>query len=337
MTVSPRRGHRRRVSRPARRSPSGPAGSGRTSSSSTSVSTRNCTAGNPEKSARVRVPTGGRTTAGRPCTSAHVAAWDALWRSDIVLPDQPDLQRWVRAGLYGLLSNVRPGEDDSISPVGLTSDNYAGLIFWDAETWMYPGLLLTHPEIAKSIVEYRYRTVPGARANAKRVGYDGPVLPLEQRAARATWGRSATASTHRTASPRSTCRATSPWRCGSTTWPPATRPGCVAAAGRCSRASPSSGPAGSPRNARRQLLRSRTSPARTSTATASTTASTPTPSPPPHYATRPRPPRCSARSAPAAWKTIADKLRMPFDQKQQVFLQYDGYTGSLSSRPTRCC
>jgi trehalose/maltose hydrolase-like predicted phosphorylase len=86
----------------------------------------------------------------------------------------------VRRGLYGLLSNIRQGADDSISPVGLTSDNYAGLIFWDAETWMYPALLLTHPEIAKSIVEYRYRTMP-ARGQRAAAGLPGPVLSVEQR------------------------------------------------------------------------------------------------------------------------------------------------------------
>jgi trehalose/maltose hydrolase-like predicted phosphorylase len=33
-------------------------------------------------------------------------------------------------------------------------------------------------------------------------------------------------------------------------------------------------------------------------------------------------------SVPAQWKTIADKLRMPFDQQNGVFLQYDGYKGT---------
>ena len=65
--------------------------------------------------------------------SGHARAWADLWRSDIVLPDRPDLQAWIRSGLYGLASNIRRGADTSISPVGLTSDNYAGLIFWDAE------------------------------------------------------------------------------------------------------------------------------------------------------------------------------------------------------------
>jgi trehalose/maltose hydrolase-like predicted phosphorylase len=33
--------------------------------------------------------------------------------------------------------------------------------------------------------------------------------------------------------------------------------------------------------------------------------------------------------APAEWTAIADRLRMPFDATQQVFLQYHGYQGSL--------
>ena len=60
-------------------------------------------------------------------------------------------QDWIRSSLYNLWSSIRGGTDDSISPVGLSSDNYAGLIFWDAETWMYPSLLLMHPDIADSV------------------------------------------------------------------------------------------------------------------------------------------------------------------------------------------
>ena len=42
-----------------------------------------------------------------------------------------------------------------------TSDNYAGLIFWDAETWMYPSLLLMHPDLAESIVASRQNLADG--------------------------------------------------------------------------------------------------------------------------------------------------------------------------------
>ncbi len=111
----------------------------------------------------------------------HAAAWQKLWRSDVEVRGsgrgQRDLQSWVRAAQYGLLSSTRADSRNSISPAGLTSDNYAGEIFWDAETWMYPGLLAAHPELAKSVVDYRYKTMPGAAANAKKLGYKGLFYP----------------------------------------------------------------------------------------------------------------------------------------------------------------
>ncbi|MFJ9613145.1 discoidin domain-containing protein [Streptomyces noursei] len=106
-------------------------------------------------------------------SARHRAAWQQLWRSDIEVAGQPELQSWVRSAEYGLLAATRPGSTNSIGPTGLTSDNYAGEIFWDAETWMYPGLLATHPDLARSIVDYRYRTRDAARANARRLGYQG--------------------------------------------------------------------------------------------------------------------------------------------------------------------
>ncbi|MEU1819675.1 discoidin domain-containing protein [Streptomyces roseifaciens] len=108
---------------------------------------------------------------------AHSASWARLWRSDIEVPGRRDLQAWVRSARYGLLSSTREGAANSIAPAGLTSDNYAGLVFWDAETWMYPALLATSPELARTVVEYRYRTLPGARENARKLGYQGLFYP----------------------------------------------------------------------------------------------------------------------------------------------------------------
>ncbi|MFF3641415.1 discoidin domain-containing protein [Streptomyces sp. NPDC002564] len=108
---------------------------------------------------------------------SHTAAWARLWRSDIEVPGQRDMQTWLRSAQYGLLANTRSGASDSIAPAGLTSDDYAGLIFWDAETWMYPGLLATRPELARSVVDYRYRTREGARENARKLGRKGLFYP----------------------------------------------------------------------------------------------------------------------------------------------------------------
>lgn len=39
--------------------------------------------------------------------------------------------------------------DNSIAPAGLTSDSYAGQVFWDADTWMFPSLLALWPDYAE--------------------------------------------------------------------------------------------------------------------------------------------------------------------------------------------
>lgn len=107
----------------------------------------------------------------------HAARWRDLWASDIRVPGRADLQRSVRSSMYAILSSVRRGQDFSVAPAGLSSDNYAGSIFWDTELWMYPGLLLRNPDIARSVVAYRKKTLPAARANAASLGQDGAFYP----------------------------------------------------------------------------------------------------------------------------------------------------------------
>ncbi|WP_405902843.1 discoidin domain-containing protein [Streptomyces sp. NBC_00656] len=107
----------------------------------------------------------------------NAAVWRRDWSADVSVPGSPELQKWLRSAQYGLLASTRTGSRDSIAPAGLTSDNYAGMVFWDAETWMYPGLLATRPELARSVVEYRYRTRDEARTNAEKLGYKGLFYP----------------------------------------------------------------------------------------------------------------------------------------------------------------
>jgi trehalose/maltose hydrolase-like predicted phosphorylase len=58
-----------------------------------------------------------------------------------------------------------PVNTNSISVGGLTSDSYAGLIFWDAELFMQPGLVVSHPEAAQCITNYRVSKYAQAKAN----------------------------------------------------------------------------------------------------------------------------------------------------------------------------
>ena len=112
----------------------------------------------------------------------HNKAWDDLWKSDIIIDGDDDAQIAVRSALYHLYSFVREGTSYSPSPMGLSGLGYNGHVFWDTEIWMYPAILILHPEIAKSMVEYRYQRLAAAKHNAFAHGYKGAMFPWESAA-----------------------------------------------------------------------------------------------------------------------------------------------------------
>ncbi|HVA88331.1 MAG TPA: glycosyl hydrolase family 65 protein [Chloroflexota bacterium] len=109
----------------------------------------------------------------------HVLAWHELWRSDIQIEGDPEVQRFVRAGLFALLCSLRAGVPVSIAPMGLSGMGYNGHIFWDADTWMFPPILLTYPHLAREMVTYRQDRLAPARARARAEGYTGAMFPWE--------------------------------------------------------------------------------------------------------------------------------------------------------------
>ncbi len=109
----------------------------------------------------------------------HAAAWRELWKSDIVVENDPRLQTVIHSMLFYLLSSARGDSPFSIPPMGLSSADYYGHVFWDADTYMFPVLLLLHPEMAKSMIMFRYRTLEAARQNARQNGYRGAMFPWE--------------------------------------------------------------------------------------------------------------------------------------------------------------
>jgi len=109
----------------------------------------------------------------------HAKAWQDLWQSDIQIAGDAQAQQDVHSMLYHLYSFSRAGTDYSPSPMGLSGLGYNGHVFWDSDLWMFPALLVLHPDIAKSLVEYRFRRLEAARRNAFAHGYQGAMYPWE--------------------------------------------------------------------------------------------------------------------------------------------------------------
>jgi protein-glucosylgalactosylhydroxylysine glucosidase len=109
----------------------------------------------------------------------HKKAWANLWQSDITIDGDDQAQQDVHSMMYHLYSFVREGTSLSVSPMGLSGLGYNGHVFWDSELWMYPSLLVLHPELAKSMIEYRFQRLEAAKRNAFSKGFKGAMFPWE--------------------------------------------------------------------------------------------------------------------------------------------------------------
>lgn len=111
--------------------------------------------------------------------SRHEYEWASLWKSDIKIEGNNELATQVHSSLYNIYSSIRESSRRSIAPMGLTSDKYYGHIFWDADTWMLPVLAVLHPELARSMIDYRTDGLPAAKRKASAYGYKGAMFPWE--------------------------------------------------------------------------------------------------------------------------------------------------------------
>ncbi|MEP6938594.1 MAG: glycoside hydrolase family 65 protein [Rudaea sp.] len=116
---------------------------------------------------------------------AHESAWAELWKSDIVIDGDAQAQRAVHSDLYYLLSTSTADTHWPMGACGLTP-GYAGHAFWDSDTWIFPALLLLHPDRAKSLVEFRAHTLRAAQARARAAGMRGAKFPWESDPERGT-------------------------------------------------------------------------------------------------------------------------------------------------------
>ena len=109
----------------------------------------------------------------------HKEEWAKLWKSDILIEGDIQAQKDIRFALYNLYSSIRVNSKQSIGPMGLSGNGYNGHIFWDSEIWMFPPLLMLQPEMAKSMLDYRYNRLEQAKRKAFNHGYKGAMFPWE--------------------------------------------------------------------------------------------------------------------------------------------------------------
>ena len=114
----------------------------------------------------------------------NAAVWADIWRGRINLVGAD--RRWQEladAAMFYLVSSTHRASPASTSIFGLAQwtdyHYYYGHVMWDIEAFCVPPLSVLQPAAARSLIDFRSRTLPAARANARMLGRDGVQFPWE--------------------------------------------------------------------------------------------------------------------------------------------------------------
>jgi kojibiose phosphorylase/nigerose phosphorylase len=113
--------------------------------------------------------------------SSHKAAWEALWEhAEVMIEGDETAQTALNYSMYHLMCIAPRHRDDlSVAARGLSGQTYKGAVFWDTEMFMLDFYLSCLPRSARSTINYRIQTLPGALEKAKQYGLDGAFYAWE--------------------------------------------------------------------------------------------------------------------------------------------------------------
>ena len=102
-------------------------------------------------------------------------AWAKIWQmSDITIEGDVKAQQAIRFNIFQL-NQTYSGKDSrlNIGPKGFTGEKYGGSSYWDTEAYCIPFYMATKDQnVARNLLEYRYNHLEKAIENAKKLGFE---------------------------------------------------------------------------------------------------------------------------------------------------------------------
>ncbi|MDO5572762.1 MAG: glycosyl hydrolase family 65 protein [bacterium] len=108
------------------------------------------------------------------------AWWTNVWEhSDITIEGDVLNQQGIRFCIFQMFQTYHGAvAGDNIGAKGLTGEAYNGNAFWDTETYCLPFFIFNDMQAAKSLLIFRYVTLPEAMERAKELDCDGAFYPI---------------------------------------------------------------------------------------------------------------------------------------------------------------
>jgi protein-glucosylgalactosylhydroxylysine glucosidase len=128
----------------------------------------------------IRLASWGGTLGFEELRAQNRRAWDELWQSRVKITGDADDQEVLDAAFFYLHSSTHASMRSGMGPYGLSQfRNYFGHSFWDTETWSLLPIILAAPQTARSLLEFRLRSLDLARRQAALYGNRGAQFPWE--------------------------------------------------------------------------------------------------------------------------------------------------------------
>ncbi len=109
----------------------------------------------------------------------HKKTMNRFWcDTDIKIAGNEKHQKAIRLNMLHLHMSAGQDGKRNIAAKGLTGPGYDGHYFWDSEIYITPYFIYTQPEVAKSLLSYRYNHLAQAKQRAREMGHEtGALFP----------------------------------------------------------------------------------------------------------------------------------------------------------------
>lgn len=120
----------------------------------------------------------------------NLTMWNAMWEADVQIGAKNNLttnqvasvqavRKFARQSLFNIFACLREAVNTEINPLNLSFIDTDGNIFFDGDLWLMPLLIMMKPNIARVMLENKYKLLEQAMQLSASFGYTGTKFPYK--------------------------------------------------------------------------------------------------------------------------------------------------------------
>jgi len=120
----------------------------------------------------------------------NLTMWNSMWEADVQISAKNNLttnqvssvqnvRKFTRQSLFNIFACLREAVNTEINPLNLSFIDTDGNIFFDGDLWLMPLLIMMKPNIARVLLENKFKLLEQAMQLSASFGYTGTKFPYK--------------------------------------------------------------------------------------------------------------------------------------------------------------